>query len=611
MAGTQILKPSPKPNPEPKPKFDVSDKAASSLKAFIPWTVWGCLVPSGSVLVISIALALFLHFHRPQIQPPGFVKDAAPTVEKREQALASAKAASADYDIDSTVSSLFAMEQSLAKAKSFEEITNYITQRDSALVAPEVLALKYRFFDIYSRLLQSEDELKDMNSMYGTVGGALLDMASISDIKTMSLSREQAQKVWSSRFEATKARREYKRRLEKAQDEMIPLLADYNAARSKYHAEWDRLCSARDRAYLAVYEGKWDEAIANAAAASKIAPHEKEAHMLLAMALLERGTETDLSGARAAVEGYIKEHPADAAGFLLRGVMDMKDKKYDQAVVDFDQAAAYFPKMQDEMNDRLNIYRTRQFLNKSKEGRVIVNMYRAFMSGSGYFSPDFQKARIYLAQGRTDEARAKIFDHFFRRRQQGEWDKVLADFHYCNQFLGTELFRIGNGKEKGSDKLEIAIDSAIFSNSIVLTLENKGKSDLHNVSALLCVRFTDMFKGDYISFPVGETVSLLKAGQSVKVGRKNISELTEDRFGTPKKFKDIIEYAAVIISDELITWVDAKQVDALMQETPGDIMNQPIGWKDIPSTVKKAMGRTLDTVENELVKERHPDQPAK
>jgi len=589
---------------------DFSAIAASSLKSFIPWTVWGCLVPSGSLLVIIIAIAIFMHFHHPELKPPKFVSEAAPKIEERQKELAAPQKAAAPYDIDSTIAALFSMEQALSKANNFEELTKYILQKDSNLVAPDALALKYRFFDIYSRMLQSKDELKDIDSMYHTFSGALLDMASISDIKTMTLSREQAQKVWSSRFEAKHLRREVKERLSKIQEEMVGLLSDYNSICSKYLTEWDRVCSARDRAYLAVYEGRWSEAIDNAAAAVKMAPFEKEAHALLAMSLLERGTETDISAARAAIESFIKNHPGDAQGFLLRGVLDMKDKNYNQAIVDFDQAAAYFPKMQEELDGRINSYRRRMFLNKSMEGRMIVNMYRSFMSGSGYFSPDFQKSRIFVAEGRAADARAKIFDHFFRRRQQGEWDKILSDFHYCNKFLGTDLFKIGNGKShQDTDGLEIIISSAILTNSIVLTLENKGTKDLHNVSVLLCVRFTDMFKGDYLSFPVGDTIALLKAGQSIKVGRKNISELTEDRFGSPKKFRDIIDYAAVIISDELITWVDAKSVETIPNEKPTDILFQPITLKELPGTVKKAVGKAVESIDNELLKERHKEQP--
>jgi len=586
---------------------DLEAKPAQPLiKRFIPWALWGCLVPALSVFVVSVTVLLWVHFKTPKLEPPKFIKEAAPKVEERQRLLP-ADPKSASYDIDSTVSALYSMEQALAKAKSFEDLTKFIVQKDSDLVAPDVVNLKYRFFDIYRRLLQSQDDLKDMDSLYDAAGGALLDIASITDVKTFSLSRDQAQKVWSRRFESARLRRELKERLEKSQDELVDLMFNYMSVSSKYYAEWDKLCSARDRAYLAVYECKWDEAVSNAAAASGMAPHEKEAHMLLAMALLERGTETDIAAAKAAIGDYIKEHPADAPGFLLRGVMDLKALRYDQAIVDFDQAAAYFPKMQDEMNDRLGIYRRRTFLNKSMEGRVIVNMYRSFMSGSGYFSPDFQKARIYLAQGRTEEARAKIFDHFFRRRQQGEWDKVLSDFHYCNKFLGTDLFKIGSGK----GDVNISIDSALFSNSVVLTLDNRSKIDMHNLTALLCVRFTDMFKGDYISFPVGETISVLKAGQTVKVGRKNISELTEDRFGSPKKFKDIIEYAAVLISDEVITWVEAKPASELYMDAeplPPDAKSKRPGLAD---KTKQAIGKAIDKLDNELTTERPPDSPSK
>ena len=172
----------PRQTPEPKPAFDISSKAASLLRSFIPWMVWGCLVPAGSLLVIAIALAVFLHFHRPQLQPPKFIKDAEPKIEERQKEIAEAQKLPVSYDVDSTISALFSMEQVLAKAKNFEELTSYIVQRDSGLVAPDVLALKCRFFDIYSRLLQSKDELQDMDSMYGTIGGALLDVASISDL---------------------------------------------------------------------------------------------------------------------------------------------------------------------------------------------------------------------------------------------------------------------------------------------------------------------------------------------------------------------------------------------------------------------------------------------
>ncbi len=64
-----------------------------------------------------------------------------------------------------------------------------------------------------------------------------------------------------------------------------------------------------------------------------------------------------------------------------------------------------------------------------------------------------------------------------------------------------------------------------------------------------------MFRGDYMSFPVGESVALLPAASSVNFGRQNISDITKENIGSVKKWKDIIEYGAVLISDEVITWL--------------------------------------------------------
>jgi hypothetical protein len=64
-----------------------------------------------------------------------------------------------------------------------------------------------------------------------------------------------------------------------------------------------------------------------------------------------------------------------------------------------------------------------------------------------------------------------------------------------------------------------------------------------------------MFRGDYMSFPIGESTALLPAVSSINVGRQNISDITKDNIGSVKKWKDIIEYGAVLISDEVITWI--------------------------------------------------------
>jgi hypothetical protein len=230
-------------------------------------------------------------------------------------------------------------------------------------------------------------------------------------------------------------------------------------------------------------------------------------------------------------------------------------------------------------------------------------MYRGMMTGAGYFSPDFQKARIHLAKNNPDKARKKIFEHFFRRRLQGQWDKVLTDFKYSNRYLQTDKFRISDGN---SGKIDLEIDSAYFSNSVIVTVNNQSKTDIHNMTILLCVRLTDMFKGDYISFPVGETKALLKAGESVTVGRQNITDITKEKLGSVKEFKDIIEYAAVLISDEVITWVEAKKVE--------EIQNPPVDYSQKQGAVEKtqtAVGNAINSAVDYLKPSQKAPEKAK
>ncbi|OGV39888.1 MAG: hypothetical protein A2020_15830 [Lentisphaerae bacterium GWF2_45_14] len=535
--------------------------------------LWGCVMPLFLMLGLCVVLAIWFAVKSPVPDvPPDYIKNAEQPIkdklsqlEERRKALEKEKKKS--YDIDRTVQAFYSMEKTIAEAKNFKDLTTFIMQKESDKIPPEVAELKYRFFNIYKNLLEESDSLDETNSIYNLASGTLLDLLSTFDYGLLSINNEQARKIWDKRINENDLRTNIRKRLSKHRAALLDFYTNFLRLSAKYYREWDKLCSLRDRAYLAIYENDWNEAIKSASAAVELAPHEKEAHILLAMSLLERKGETDVSAADSIISEYIEKHNGqEAPAHLLKGVINMKQKKFDQAVIDFDQAAAYYPKQQEELLDLLNLYKKRSFLNKSKEGRVIINLYRGIMTGSGYFSPDFQKARVHMARGEKDMARKKIFDHFFRRRLQGQWDKVLADFRYSNNFLETELLEINASDLKG--KISLQIEPAFFTNSVIVTVRNEGSSDIHNMTILLCVRFTDMFKGDYVSFPVGDTVALLKAGESITVGRRNISAVTQENLGSPRKFKDIIDYAAVLISDELISWVESKTAPQIKEPGP-------------------------------------------
>lgn len=500
--------------------------------------------------------------------PPAYIEEASKVIEEREEAFKEAIKVDQPYDLDQTVMALYSIEKAASEATSFEELTQFVLQKDSTLIAPEVQQLKFKFFAAYKDLLRTQDEIDELDSIFKVTSDTLLTIASMMDTSLVSFNRSQSQKVWERRVKQEDLEHDLHQRLGRQQDVFINFLFEFQTLSAKYYRDWDQLCAFRDRAYLAIHEGNLDEAKKNAAAAVAHSPYEKEAHILLAMCLLEGSSfeispeKTKSNDAEMLIDHFLKKHQGQQApGHLLKGVINMAKGDIEAAKVDFDQAAAYYPKQQEVLNNQLNLYKKRAFLNSSREGRVIVNMYRGMMCGSGYFSPDFQKARLHLEQKRSSDAKTKIFDHFFRRRMQGQWDRVLNDYHYAKQFLEDENLDFNKEEE-----LNLQIDSTMFTNSVTVTVKNSGDTDIHNATILLCVRFTDMFPGDFVSFPVGETKALLAAQSEAYFGKRHLGDIAEEKLGMEKEFKDIIEYAAVLISDEVITWVEPQDVKEIKEE---------------------------------------------
>ena len=557
---------------------------------------WGFVVAPVSFCLLCVALAVIL-YPRDSNEKPEFIRKAEPVVDSRiselDQKVSLLNQNKYKYDIDQTVTALFSIEKTLAEAKNFEELTQFIVHENQGMVAPDVAKLKLKIFNVYKDVLDSKDKIDEIDSIYRTTMTGITDLIGLlgADVKNggVSLDRDQVKKIWEKRISESKLKDKLQERLRKSQDRLLDILFDYAKLNEKYMKEWNELCAARDRAYLAFYERDWNEMISCAQKAIEISPTETEAHTLLALGLMERGGEVDPGAAKTVIENLLKDNQGQQApAYLLRGVLLMKEGNYEKAVIDFDQAAAYYPKQQQEVTDKLNLYKKRAFLNKSKEGRVIINTYRGIMSGSGYFSPDFQKARIFLAQNDKIKAKEKTFDHFSRRRQQGQWDKVLTDFQFCSNFLDTDLHEILSG-----EKVNISIEPAWITNSIIVNVNNHSGKDIHNASILLCVRFTDMFKGDYISFPFGDTAAVISAGKNVKFGKENISDITEETLGTVKKWKDIVEYGAVLISDEIITWIPPVE-----NTRPAPEEEKPQGRKGEGILDKKTTEKAKEVIKN-------------
>jgi hypothetical protein len=223
-----------------------------------------------------------------------------------------------------------------------------------------------------------------------------------------------------------------------------------------------------------------------------------------------------------------------------------------EAALPLQQAAAYYPRQADTLTDMLDPYQMRTFLRKSREGNYILQHYRSTMLGAGYFSPDLQLATQAFARGDRTTAETKLFDHFYRRRLQQQWDFILADIEYCYQHLGTPFLQVF----PESSYLDLVANPTTFGKKLALAVRNRSDRDLHNASLILCLHLTDMLPGDYVALQTGPTLPLLKANTVTPVGELQISVPFN---GTTKTIQDIVATRAILVAQEVVTWVDTPQ----------------------------------------------------
>ena len=114
------------------------------------------------------------------------------------------------------------------------------------------------------------------------------------------------------------------------------------------------------------------------------------------------------------------------------GVVEGQRGDFGAAQLHLQQSATYYPKQADQLSDMLDPYKQRGFLRKSREGGLIIELYKSTMLGGGTFSPDLQLAKLLFEQGDFEAGRKKVMDHFARRRAQQQWDFIISDLRYCH-----------------------------------------------------------------------------------------------------------------------------------------------------------------------------------
>lgn len=525
----------------------------------------------------------------------------APALDKLQQAKQQ------PTDLDATVRVLHGLDAAISSARSLEEWTAALAAADYKGVAPEVLEKRENILQILLKVYSQQVAVEDQEALWQWSSGMLaLRALSMVDAQgevgvggvdgSFNLDQAQAKRVLQQELDA---RAETARRLEglrEAEDELLAALLDYAEVRQRYLEEWDRLCTLRDRAYLAAWHGEWPAAQAAADAAILAAPTEREAHLLSALARIEQGpTIEEADQLKAELLAYIEAHPdASAPAFLLLGVLKARTGDTAGARLDLEQAAAYYPRQATALADMLNPYRARVWLRKSQEGGYILELYQSTMLGAGWFSPDLQLARIAFDRGDRAAGQAQVMKHFARRRAQGEWNFLLSDLAFCQDLLGDDYAAIF--PESAWLDLLVAPTLLGLGEKRAISVRNRSDKALHNATLILAVHFTEMHPDDYETFVVGKTLPDLPAHQTTDFGEADIRFM---QGGVEKTVEDVCENCtrAILVADEAVIWVDTDEFKLAATQSP------PAAERSVPLFDEVRRSTTVDVQRRSLLKD--------
>lgn len=468
-----------------------------------------------------------------------------------------------EYDIDKTIRVIHELDEALRHKNSLEGYLQDLATRDYRDVAPEVLEARQEIMEVLLQLYAKQVEAGDQQAMWEMTSELLLTAFSVVEIDGgmdavgptggVSIDREQAQTLLQQMREDQRDHRELVRDMAALEGDLLRAMTDYSEVYYRYVDEWDDLSVLRDRAYLAAHNGDWDTVVDAATVAIDKAPQEKEAHLLLAMALIEQDQPEQDGRILALLDEYISEHPdSTAPAFQLLGIQHTRMGRTADARLALQQSAAYYPKQAEQLTDMLDPYKVRSFLRKSREGGFILELYKSTMLGAGYWSPDLQMARMLFESGETEAGKEKVLDHFSRRRNQQQWDFVLSDIEFCYDLLGPSFWEIF----PEDTYLDLEIEQTMFGSSLNVGINNRSDRTLRNASLLLALQFTDMYATDYEVMAAPRTLPAVPAREETAFGT---IEVELELFGGTKTVDDIVRHRAILITNEAVLWVDTDE----------------------------------------------------
>lgn len=511
-----------------------------------------------------------------------------------------------EYDIEETVRILNGLEMAQAKSDDFYSFLEYMAKQDYSMVASDVIDAKIKILPLLQQMFKLQKQYKEFSTIWMLVRSAAAGAKTLAKESSTTGAGMAAMKAMAGEgplaivdmsenlsidaaknaaFDHYEEEMDLKSKLEDEIEELkmayIDYLSGFVPVYTKYMKEWDRLCINKDKAYFDVYSGRMVDAYNSTSKILQQYPRNREALLLKSLSLINIGSgemntmpdspevlsivkemqlpdsmkcewndffvEADIT-----LDNYIELYPERSApALVLKGLLNYRIGKEQQALSYLDQAAMEYPRQAERLTDLLDSYRSRTYLNKTPEGQYLLRLYRSTMEGYGMFSPNFLKSKYYVQKGMMEESKNEIFNHFFRRGNQGIYDCLLSDMQFCEDYLYSSFKQL----LMEHSFIDVAITPTTdwkFSDKddeIRVSINNRSDIDLENVRIFLCIHYTDMYKNEYDVVKVPTTKSIIKHHEISDLGTMKLAY-------ADKKYQDITRVRAIAMTDDKICWID-------------------------------------------------------
>lgn len=503
------------------------------------------------------------------------------------------------YDIEKTIRVMNSIELAQSQSEDFMSYLEYLSQEDFQGVAPEMLQAKIHLLPILQKMVTLQKQSESLNDIWTLAQCAAKGVSNFSSsekvteeamstavadaiglanppvlvLKAINGVSQASDEVFNEYNKKKQANYMLQQEIESLRLAYIDYLTEYTPLYHKYMKEWDALCLKKDKAYLETYAGRGNEAKAITEDILKQYPNNREALLLNAIAninmnntqrngdfavlpqeISSEGTSANenLERAQAAIQQYLTLYPDKSApALVVSAMMCMANGQEEQAMSFLDQASIEYPKQSEELTDLLNSYKFRTYLNQTPEGQYLLRLYHSTMAGYGIFSPNIQKAMYYESKGDLEKSTQEIYNHFFRRGNQGMYDCLLSDMEFCEENLEVSFKNVLLEKSYLDLNIKPATDWKFQSkeDEISLNVHNRSDIDFENVRLFLCIHYTDMYTDEY-DIVKSSTVNVLKHQE-----KTDFDNIKLEYQG--KKYSDITRIRAIAMTDNKICWIDA------------------------------------------------------